>query len=422
MDTLRDERLTIESNVPRRDLMLVYRLALADFLHDRRLSLPLVISLAAVLAPLLVLFGLKFGIVSTMTQELKEDPRARELRPVGQGRFGDEWFAELQAREDVAFLIPTTRYLAATIQLRNRAELRREPVRVELTPSSPADPLLEGIAVQPDGFSSLILSAPAAEALGAEVGDTIQGRISRTLQSGERESVSLDLRVDAVLAAARTDRLEAFVSLSFLIAAENYREGFAAKSLGADGQVRPQRERFFASFRLYARTIADVAGLRQWLAERGVNSDTRLAEIQLIQRLDRNLGLLFAVVASLGGGGYLISLTVSLWANTERKRRELSVLRLVGLRSIALAMFPAMQALFTAALGVLLAMLIYLPVERLINLLFKDSLTEHQVLGRLELQHLAVAAVTTLGFALVASLAASARSARVTPAEGLRDE
>jgi putative ABC transport system permease protein len=282
--------------------------------------------------------------------------------------------------------------------------------------------LLGGIQAQPDGFSGVILSAPAAEMLGIAVGDLVQGRISRTLKSGEREAVGLDLQVDAVLPPAHTDRLEAFVSLPFLIAAEDYREGFAVESLGAGGQIRPEGERYFASFRLYARTIADVADLRLLLAASGVNSDTRLAEIELIQGLDHSLGVLFAVVAGLGGSGYLISLTVSLWANTERKRRELSVLRLMGLRSIELAVFPALQALFTALLGVLLATLMYLPVERLVNVLFRGSLAEHQVLGRLEPQHFAAAAGITLGFALLASLAASVRSARVTPAEGLRDE
>lgn len=404
------------------DLGLVIDLAVADYVHDRRLSLPMILSLAAVLAPLLVLFGLKFGIISTMGRELSEDPRSLELRPLCQGRYGSAWFSTLGAREDVAFVLPATRFLAASMRLRNPADPRAEPVHAELRPSAAGDPLLAAIDSAPDGFSGLILSAPAAEAAKVTTGDRLEGRISRTLSDGSGETLRLKLRVDAVLPPARSQRIEAFVSLPFLLATEDFREGFEAPQLNASGRPRPEGERIFASFRLYARSIDDVAGLRQWLARQGVRSDTRLAEIELLQRMDRGLSILFLLVAGLGGSGYLIALTVGLWTNTERKRRELSVLRLVGLHSGALAAFPATQAVITAVLGSLLATLLYLPMERLINHLFSASLTAHQVLSRLEISHLFTAIGITLLFALLASLAASLRINRIAPSEGLRDE
>jgi putative ABC transport system permease protein len=404
------------------DLRLVLGISLADYLHDRRLSLPLVISLAAVLAPLLVLFGLKFGIISSMSRELTRDPRTLELRPLGQGRYDAAWLAELGARPEVAFLLPSTRFLAATMSLRNRANPEAEPLRVELRPSAAGDPLLDGLDAAPDGFSGIILAAPAAEALRVNPGERLQGRIARTRKDGQRETLRLQLRVDAVLPPARSSRLEALVGVEFLLAAEDFREGFAVPRLESDGRARPGGERQFASFRLYARDIGQVAALRRWLAERGVRTDTRLAEIELLQRLGHSLDTLFLIVAGLGGSGYLIALTVSLWTNTERKRRELAVLRLVGLRSTALAAFPVTQALLTALLGSLAAGALYLPVERLINHLFRDSLAAHQVLSRLQPGHLLAAVGITLLFALLASLAAGLRAAAISPAEGLRDE
>lgn len=63
------------------------RLAFRDFLHEWRVSLCLIFALAAVLAPLLVLFGLKSGIIATMTERLRADPHNLEITLRGHQRL-----------------------------------------------------------------------------------------------------------------------------------------------------------------------------------------------------------------------------------------------------------------------------------------------------------------------------------------------
>lgn len=404
------------------ELQMVFRVAIADYFHEKRLSLPLIISLSAVLTPLLVLFGLKFGIISTMGRELTEDPRSRELRPLGQSQYDVAWMDQLRRRPDVAFVMPKTRFLAATIDLRNPDEKLASPVNTELTPSAQGDPLLETMEAKPDGFESIVISTSVAEALRAGVGDRIEGRIGRTLSNGERDVIRLDLRIAGILPAGKSGRMEALVSLPLLLAAEDFREGYQVREFGAEGRSRPQGRRLYASFRLYARSIHDVAVLRQWLADRDVRSDTRLGEIELLERLDRSLSILYFIVAGLGGCGYLISMTVSLWANTERKRKELSVLRLIGLRSTSLVLVPCIQSVCTAICGSIIAFVFYWGGEQLINHLFREQLAAKQVVSRLEFHHLAAAAGATLIFAVIASLMAGFRAASISPSEGLRDE
>ena len=58
------------------------RLALADIWHERVLFLCSALGCAAVLAPLIVLFGLRQGVVAGLRAELLEDPRAREIASV----------------------------------------------------------------------------------------------------------------------------------------------------------------------------------------------------------------------------------------------------------------------------------------------------------------------------------------------------
>ena len=55
-------------------LVQICHLSLRDYLHERLLSACAVLGLAAVLAPLLILFGVKFGVVETLTERLRNDP------------------------------------------------------------------------------------------------------------------------------------------------------------------------------------------------------------------------------------------------------------------------------------------------------------------------------------------------------------
>ncbi|HYQ70742.1 MAG TPA: peptide ABC transporter permease, partial [Gammaproteobacteria bacterium] len=63
-------------------MLRVLGLASRDYLHEWQMSVCFMLGLAAVLGPMMVLFGLKSGIVGAMMQGLIEDPGNREIRPV----------------------------------------------------------------------------------------------------------------------------------------------------------------------------------------------------------------------------------------------------------------------------------------------------------------------------------------------------
>src|SRR5690606_20149978 len=97
---------------------LVTRLAFDDYRHEWVLSSCSVLALAAVLIPLLVLFGLRYGIIANLLDPLVENPRYREIAPITSGHFTPDWFETMRSRDDVAFVVPRTRSLAATIRIR----------------------------------------------------------------------------------------------------------------------------------------------------------------------------------------------------------------------------------------------------------------------------------------------------------------
>jgi putative ABC transport system permease protein len=395
-------------------------LALDDLRHDLRSTLCLALSITAVLGPLLVLFGLRFGVIETMRDELRRNPTTLELRPLTQGRFGEAFFSALRARPGAAFVEPTPRFLATILPLtREAAPEDEEAVQADMLPSRAGDPLLAGLAVGDLPRDGVVLSFTAAERLRAAPGDRVVGRFARVAED-RREVLLLPLRVLAVLSQARLPRDAALLAPALVAASEDYREGYAAAALGADGRERPPGERLFAGFRLFADDLDAVEPLRAWLAGEGVRVQTAASEIALVRRLDRALGLLFGMVAALGGTGAALGLAVSLWANVERKRHELAVLRLVGFRSAAMAAFPLVQALLIGALGALAAVAVALGAAPAVSWALRDTVAQNLVVYRLPSSALfAVLAATTLVAAL-ASAGASSFALRVDPASMLR--
>jgi len=205
-----------------------------------------------------------------------------------------------------------------------------------------------------------------------------------------------------------------------LEALEDFRDGRAVPLLGWEGEPA-DANRTYPGFRLYARSIYDVAGLRDAFARLNVDVHTRSAEIELVQRMNRNLTAIYWAIAVIGLVGFSLSLGASLWANIDRKRKELSVLRLVGFRTADIVWFPMVQALFTAVLGWALAVAIYQATAWVINDMMAAQLETGQQVCRLLPWHYAIALLLTCGAAVLAAGLAGLRSARVEPSEGLRD-
>ena len=379
-----------------------------------------ILALAAVLAPMMVLFGLKFGIVGSMAERLIQDPRNREIKPVGSGRFDSHWFEALQARQDVAFVIPRTRRIAATISLQNAHAQPSQIVDVELIPTGDGDPLLVGQPHIPQGLGDIILSDSSARKLQVVPGGVLDGSLARVFR-GTRERVHLPLTVLAVAKPGAFARDGAFISLDLLVAAEDYRDGRAVPALGWNGDEARLEQRTYPGFRLYAQSIYEVLKLRSELEAQGIEVRTRSADIEIVQSLDRNLSLIFWIIALVALLGFSLSLGASLWANVDRKRRELSVLRLVGFHTRSVIWFPVLQASFTGFAGWALASLIYFGVEHGLNQLFRSSLNIDDAICHLLPEHFYWAMGFTLFACIVASALGGWKASRIEPSDGIRE-
>lgn len=393
---------------------LAARLALADAAAESRLSLATLFGIAAVLAPLIVLFGLKAGVIDSLREALVQNPRAREIVNQTNRAFDAAFFARLAARPDVAFIVPRTRTLAASGNFARSAE-SLTTVRGELLATAAGDPLLGGRAA-PVGRSAA-LSATLAERVGVGEGETIRLRVDRLIE-GRRETLALDLAVAAVLPREGFPRDAAFVPLPLLLLVEDFQEGTLHLPV-PEVDPPPEPARLYAGFRLHARRLEEVVVLDRMFRAEGIEVVSRADEVAGLIALDRALTMLFVVLATLGGAGYAVSLGVAMQASVERKRRALALLRLMGMPTRGLVAFPVTQAVVLAVGGALVAGAIALAVAGLVNRL--GVAVGEGPLARVAPNHLAVAAVLTVLGAVLASAFAAIRAAAIEPAEGLRD-
>jgi putative ABC transport system permease protein len=617
---------------------LVLSLCLSDLKHEWLLTLCMVMAVAAVLGPLLILFGLKFGTVETMRDRLVDDPRNSEIRPISSRAFTAQWFNDISSRPDVAFAIPTTRQLATSVEIRLTGS-KEKSVSVDAVPTAQGDPLvLKNRGAIPE-MGQALLSAPAAEDLGAKPGDTVTVT-ARRIKGGGFETGSVEMKITDVLPVRAGATKSVFLPLPVLEAIENFKDGmgvpafgwpgelpraypafssllvavpgalgpepefkltnntgfsgriglagsrvesllpswlsaplqnrtfyllstrgtaagvqniqavrhtlagkqaveiplvqdlkislwtiadgrklgnfdalpattFASpghsalpdvfpwkddlsvkapppeqwltvlvpRSLGIEGQVearvdgqeqniafpvtavpignldagkialplrllgilglfqsRPlswdgvSREfllskRGYSGFRLYASSLDHVASLKRHLEEeQGILVNTEAERIDDVLRLDRYLSLIFWLIAAgslVGGAACLVS---NIYAGIERKRRELAVLRLLGLSGGGFIRFPLYTAGFFALSGFVVAFVVFLSMALVINTLFGDHLQAGESLCRLAWWHPFAALALTSGIALLAGAAAAVRARSVDPAEALRNE
>lgn len=603
----------------------VLRLSLLDLRHEWILTLCMVLAIAAVLAPLLILMGLKYGTVETLRTGLVEDPVNREIRPANTLQLPQKWFDNFEQRNDVDFIIPTI--LRGSSVVRISKPDAHKSFLFDLIPTAPNDPLIlenQGIIPQKN---ECVLSYTAAEELGdVQAGDILNLEITRTYNK-RQESIRLEVKVAAVLN-PRADALSrVYVPFEFVNDVETYREGRAvpernweggkalpplsfdgiwvilpnalssldesrltintglanvkliAKSdvkellhfelpdnsfiyqvsgIGnrilssniesvknklrgksailmpyvngveirqASGEVLKviglslskeklailnlpalpwgdfeQNAEFnklgqillpntinvagkielettildgeklsfssnivgnsisdyaivpiellgilrtgsenkivfdesqqdfllakagFRGFRLYAKSIDDVPNLYKEFIAQDINVITKVQEIEKVKILDRGLTRIFWLIAIVGIIGGMAALVASLYASVERKKRDISVLRLMGLSRFEVFKFPIYQALSIAIMSVLFAIGVYSLLASIINYVFSADLQMGQKICTLPTSYFVYTLLLTGGIAVLSSLLAAWKTTEIDPAEALREE
>jgi len=612
----------------------IIRLAAADVRHEWRMSLCMALAIAAIATPLLLFFGLKFGVMETLRQRLLDDPSSMEILPLSDKRLDNAWFEGKRRDSRVAFVVPHTRRLSAQAEFaaagqkkrlmldisptleqdvllarygapvpqsgecvltasaseklgvakgaelachvsRDRGKVRAQrsfivagvlpegagvrpaaylrledleqieqfkdgravpelgwpgsdPLAYPAAPSAllalpaPLNAIREAMLCQNTGFATFekpeglaVPGLPAGRALYllssvgsladardfASVADRVRGMDSFILPVNRNVSAvlalpdgeaALALRAGSaigrnlpgvtppdgenwtlfssapaprtlivspalakragtgevpcrfLLASREKDGTVTERSVSFpvrLVTGDAAPEGtgLAAPALlgqlgllaerplldgtTADGQkTMLLGRRGYSGFRMYASGLDKVAPLKKVLEEEGISVSTKADRIEEVLALNKYLGILFWIIAAASLAGAMGCLVSNVYANVERKRRELAVLRLLGVHGAALSLFPLTSAILLSLGGILSSLLLFHVLAFAINRVFSAHLAAGEVFCRLTLSHQAAAIGMALALAAVTGLAASRRMLGIQPAESLRDE
>lgn len=403
---------------PTLSFALLVRLAVFDLWHDRKVSFCIAASLVAVIAPLLLLFGLKHGVVNQLQEELLSDPRNLEVKMLASGNYSADWIAQLQQMPGVGFAIGQTRSLNTQADL--LVDNRRFVESAEVIPTAADDPLLNNLLSDlQDGQT--ILSYSAAQRLQVQAGDSIRMRALRKLDQ-VNERGELELQVVAVLDASRFSRPAAFVNLPLLVALEQFRDGLQVPVFGLDtGSPTQNTPVTFSKVRLYAQGVDDVAGLTDWMAERNIDSSSRLAEIDSVKAINQVLTLIFSVIALTALIGCVASLVGAFLANIDRKRKDMAVLRLLGFTSIATAAYVVIQALIITVLAYVVGLALYAIASELFNQLLVGNQSTSDFSSEISFMHAVLALLFAVIVAVFVSCIGALRAIGIEPAESLRE-
>lgn len=405
--------------------MLTLKLALKNYRREWLFSLCAIFSLAAFLVPLLTLMGVKDGIIGTLTQRLIDNPRNLEITPVSGGRFNESFFQSLSQNADVAFIIPETRVISASIQLTGASG---QSLWVGLSPTAPGDPLLawEATTARPAkpeaalSLNGIFISESVAEKLNFKVGDQITGLVSRK-REGRMESATAPLEIVGIVPRHMTSMDLIYGPLALLEMTEDYRNGFAVPRLSWPGAEKPDAPLSYAGFRLYAKDFDGVDRLRRHLESQGLEVYTRAEDIATVRSLDRSFTAVFLVLAAVVGFGAFASASSSALDQVAKMRRSLAILRLLGFNTGKLIAFSMFQAALTGLLAALVGASLFLLIAGVLNAYFAASLGfGERICWLANYKLLAVPGISCL-FMLAASSAAALSLSSIEPSEGMRD-
>ncbi len=410
-------------------------LAFKDYCHETLLSACAVLSLAAVLTPLLILYGVKYGIITTMTERLENNPHNLEVIPVSSGHYTQDFMQELKNNPHVGFVMPKTRSISATMSIALQGETSAfKRVNVSLEPTGKGDILLTPYKPQgqkqtvPVTAFSITLSARAAERIQAKEHMFLDGYVERT-HKGKIQKAKIPLWVEAVLPLEVQQREVAFVPLILLEATENFRDGRMPQSdarlsqaQGFTGEEPPKDARIYPSFRLYAKNLDGVTALRTYFNSHNVDVYTKAEEISTVRTLNNSLNLIFGLIGTTAALGFLASTASHALASVRRKERYLGILCLVGYDKFSIMAFPLFQSLATALLGSALATMLYSFAAYLIDYLFQDS-TQNSLeeICTIPFMHVAMGFGIVIILSLSATLLPAIRAAKIIPSKVIRD-
>ncbi|MDK3075223.1 ABC transporter permease [Sedimentitalea sp. JM2-8] len=396
--------------------MLIVRLAWRDLIRDRFFLFCNTAVMVGILVPLLVLFGVKNGVYSALIGEMLADPANRQIDTQGNASLTDADLAPLRDWSEIAFMTPKVRGQFDYMNVRVVDGRRMHPALI--LPSGEGDPTLPAGAVLGEG--EVAVSAQLAAQLNLKTGTGLQ-LISQA--EGRPRQLVLPVTVAMILPETAVSGRSVLAPYPMLDLIEAFYESYSLPDYGIEG-ARDLASRIpsYEGVRVYADRLEDLAGLQARLERQlGIATSARTRDVESLLGLGRKLDLALGLTAALAALGLGAALLLGFWSDVGRKKTVLAGIALLGVPAARLALFPIVQALLTAVLGLALSFLLYLVAGRAASTLFGQGFPEGAALAIITLPQGVTICAAVLGLVACAAGVAAWTVQRLDPASVLRE-
>lgn len=379
---------------------MLIKLALRHLFFERMMTVCQIAALACIMAPLLLLFSLRFGILTELQHRLMNDPKVLSLTLDMSYRLDHTFFEHLAARPEVGFVVPQITALNALIDLKFPGTV----VRVSVLPTKPGDPVVLSSGLEfsePLGPDEAFVSSDLAQTRGLKAGDVMTMVVART-QNGQRESARTTLKIRGIVEERFVNDDCLLLNLDLVNAIDDYRNGFNP-SLLSDGSKLNERPRLYAKFRLYAKDLESVIPLYYYLVNQHLNVSSKMREIQNLQAVTHVLNFIYGVIALVSVLGGSLALTGLILSALRASKRNFVLLRLMGQGRRGIYGVVMVEGVIIATVGFALALTLYSIGAGIFNTYFGTTLSGAMI-SELTLGHMALFYGATLALVLLIAL------------------
>ena len=305
---------------------MILQLALKALNFEKLVSFCLIASLCSVIAPLLLLFSLRFGIITNLEENLKQDPSNLEIKFMSGYKLGDEFFESLKENPHVQFVLPLTRSLSVTTSVFANGKLID---RIDAMPTAKNDPLVLRSGITQDlGLNEVFMSKSLAEDLKLKVGDSLKLKISRKLNDVNENSVQT-FTLKGIIDSRYLQLRKILINFDTLVYMEDYRDGFNPPVF-SDGSKLNQARDSFAKARLYVKTLDDVEPMSKMRRQSYSITDSSV-QIEKLNKITSILNFVFTAIALVSVVGGLLAATGLIFTNLKRRLQGFALLKLTGI-------------------------------------------------------------------------------------------
>ncbi|WP_406018337.1 ABC transporter permease [Succinivibrio sp.] len=378
---------------------MILKLALCSLRFDKIISICIVASLCAVIAPLLLLFSLRFGIISNLEHKLSSNPSNLEIRMMSGYRLDQQFFDELKNNPHIGFVIPLTRSLSVTANISFNGRIVQN---LETLPTAAGDPIVREMGF--DGELSLTeayLSETTAQDLGLKTGDTFKFVISRITDNKTVNAV-VPFTLKGIIKKELLPHKTIMVNFNTLVYMEDFRDGFEPPVF-SDGSNPNSERQNFAKARIYVKSLNDLEPVSRMLRQNYTISD-KLASVENLKAISKVLSFIFTTIALTSIAGGVMATIGLIFTNLSRLEKTFALLFLSGLSKGGVFFIVVIQNFILSVCAYLCSLGLFYAGMFTFNLYFKDLLGPETLVSILTVSHVVTGGLMTVFICVLVSM------------------